>query len=76
MPEFAYSFNYAAAIRLTTKQGNLIKIEREKITYSTAANLVIFYYNRRAENVAKKRRILFALLHVNGKRNSSTNNIR
>ena len=63
MPEFAYSFNYAAAIR----QGNLIKIEWDKITYPTAAKLFILYYNRGAENVAKKRRILFAL-HFNGKK--------
>lgn len=75
MPEFAYSFNYAAAIRLSKKQGNLIKIEWDKITYPTAAKLFIFYYNRGAENVAKKRRILFAL-HFNGKKNSTTNNIR
>ena len=67
MPEFAYSFNYAAAIRLSKKQGNLIKIEWDKIPYPTAAKLLFFYYNRRAENVAKKRRILFAL-HYKGKK--------
>ena len=37
MPEFAYSFNYAAAIRMTKQQGKLIKIEWDKITYPTTA---------------------------------------
>lgn len=68
MPEFAYSFNYAAAIRLTKQQGKLTKIEWDKITYPTTAKLFIFYYNRRAENVAKKRRILFAPLMLTEKK--------
>ena len=68
MPEFAYSFNYAAAIRLTKQQGKLIKIEWDKIAYPTTAKLFIFHYNRRAENVAKKRRILFASLMLTEKK--------
>ena len=68
MPEFAYSFNYAAAIRLTKQQGKLIKIEWDKIAYPTTAKLFIFHYNGRAENVAKKRRILFASLMLTEKK--------
>ena len=66
MPEFAYSFNYAAAIRLTNQQCKLRKIEWDKIAYPTTAKLFMFYYNRRAENAAKKRRILFASLMLTG----------